>query len=234
MNFYFLLVILKKTLIFWLFNFVVGFPLAFLLGKKIHRKFIGIVQLCGLSTLSIVLSWMNFLGFKQNTFYIFVSLVIASLLFLFFILLRAFWNRTGAKKIFLDIFILLKTDFYQYLIYVLFVVIFVFPQKTFPPFIPSYEVNHDPIPILIYSKSIFGNEKFVSIETNYPLGFSSLLNFSSPPIALSSGSSSLIILFFCFFDCLFCSKNGLLFYIFFNFSFLWLNLFAVARQNHCY
>jgi len=174
MSFFVLLTIFQKTLIFWFVNFIIGLPLTYFLTKKNKDISFGFTQLIGISVLTICVSWINFLKIKiPPTFVFFIFLFID---FVFFVVHLFFdlKNKNSFPKILNDFTYLLKQDFLQLLIYVIFILVLVSPQKTFPPFIPSYEVNHDPIVILNIAKNM---EEFSKPGLNYPLGFSLILNF---------------------------------------------------------
>ncbi len=165
------------SLIFTIFNSIFSFPFFFFLKARSEKKFLA--PIFGLGAQISILYWILFLHLpivKSFLVFALLSLIVSAAL----VLQKSFSELSEiCKQFFL-------THCTQLIISLIFLIFFLSPQMTHLSFIPSYEVNHDPIVILNFAHLIThpettGNvlENF-NLKNGYPLGFSLLLaNYST-------------------------------------------------------
>jgi len=164
----------RVCFLFWLTNFIVGFPISFYFWIKYKSKiYVYLSQIIGFSLWGIIFSWSYVLG--VSTLLRFWWLVI---LFFVFISCLIVFKLVRKKKIDKEIIKnYINNSVLSFFVYVFVLFIFVVPQSVFPPFAPGYKVNEDAIGILYSAKVIETGQRngllFQGIfDDGYPLGFS--------------------------------------------------------------
>lgn len=163
--------ILKIYSFLWFLIAFFSLPLLIFINKK-NKNYLYFLPVLGFSILLLFLKWifyLDLLNIINNIFYI--SLLI--LIFFIFILVKK--NKNLLLRY-------LRISIFNYFVILLLLYFFVFFQGgAILPYIPSYEVNHDPIIILTTAKSFLlkttsseniGMMKFLDLSRgNYPISF---------------------------------------------------------------
>lgn len=182
MEFYYLKFIIQFCLVIWAINFIVGYPLVnWLSGKR--KPLIGWSQIFGVAIILVLTSFTFYAGIFSYVkvyylFFISIMLIISSLLIL--------KRKDRIEHIRALVFCEVKNVF----ITVMIMVVFLFPQQSLLPYIPSYGINHDAIGMIMVARLADEKNNFSTYcvnQTNplpchlyflnYPLGFSLFLAF---------------------------------------------------------
>lgn len=174
------ILIIKIVLYFWIINVLFGLPITLIVNKDKRDGYGMWTQIFGCSIQIIVWGWLYYTHLFN---YVSENLILIIIFWYLIFYLYIWLSKISLISILKKISNLIYTEIFFISVYLLVCIIFFFPQRSFAPFIPSYNVNHDPIAILNISKGIKNNVNFFvndyakipyypSVVNGMPLGFS--------------------------------------------------------------